>query len=248
MDAVKSYILRHGLRPGDRLPTESALCADLGVSRSSVREALRKLQALDIVTVRQGSGSYVGDMSMQPLVETLVLRAALDDINGVQSLHSIVETRHALDLGIALPLTRAMKGTSNPQLWELVNTMTDHARSGATYLDQDIAFHSGLLAYLKNPLMHQLVAAMWLVDQSVTPQLAAASRLRGRGRERLCRRGRRTLRTPHGDHRRPLTTGAGALSDDARWRPPFTIVPAGTTPPRGHGPARRQPRPRPHSR
>ena len=94
----------------------------------------------------------------------------------MQSLHSIVETRHALDLGIALPLTRAMKGTSNPQLWELVNTMTDHAHSGATYLDQDIAFHSGLLAYLKNPLMHQLVAAMWLVHQSVTPQLAAASR------------------------------------------------------------------------
>ena len=130
MDAIKSYILRHGLRPGDHLPTESALCADLGVSRSSVREALRKLQALDIVTVRQGSGSYVGDMSLQPMVETLVLRAALDDINGVQSLHSIVETRHALDLGIALPLTRAMKGTSNPELWELVNTMTDHAHAG----------------------------------------------------------------------------------------------------------------------
>ncbi len=99
------------------------------LSRASVREALRKLQALDIVTVRQGSGSYVGDMSLQPLVETLILRAALDDINGVQSLHSIVETRHALDLGIALPLTRAMKGTSNLQLWELV-TMTDHAHAG----------------------------------------------------------------------------------------------------------------------
>ena len=176
MDAIKSYILRHGLHPGDRLPTESALCASLGVSRSSVREALRKLQALDIVTVRQGSGSYVGDMSLQPLVETLVLRAALDDINGAQSLHSIVETRRALDLGIALPLTRAMKGTSNPELWELVNTMTDHAHAGGSYFDQDIAFHSGLLAYLKNPLMHQLVATMWLVHQSVTPQLAAASR------------------------------------------------------------------------
>ncbi|QQC43932.1 FadR family transcriptional regulator [Schaalia meyeri] len=176
MDAIKSYILRHGLRSGDRLPTESALCADLGVSRSSVREALRRLQALDIVTVRQGSGSYVGDMSMQPLVETLVLRAALDEINGVESLHSIVETRHALDLGIALPLTRAMTGTTNPRLWELVDAMATRAREGATYLDQDIAFHSGLLAYLDNALMHQLVAAMWLVHQSVTPQLAAASR------------------------------------------------------------------------
>ena len=112
MDAIKSYILRHGLHPGDRLPTESELCADLGVSRSSVRDALRRIQALDIVTVRQGSGSYVGEMSMQPLVETLVLRAALDEINGAQSLHAIIDTRRALDLGIAVPLTRAMKGTT----------------------------------------------------------------------------------------------------------------------------------------
>ena len=96
------------------------------------------------MTVRQGSGSYVGEMAMQPLVETLVLRAALDEINGAQSLHAIIDTRRALDLGIAVPLT--------------------------------IAFHSGLLAYVENELRHQLVAAMWLVHQSVTPQLAAASR------------------------------------------------------------------------
>ena len=113
---------------------------------------------------------------MQPLVETLVLRAALDEINGAQSLHAIIDTRRALDLGIAVPLTRAMKGTTNPHLWELVDIMTAQSREGATYLDQDIAFHSGLLAYLNNDLMHQLVAAMWLVHQSVTPQLAAASR------------------------------------------------------------------------
>ena len=174
MDAIKSYILRHGLHPGDRLPTESALCADLGVSRSSVREALRRLQALDIVTVRQGSGSYVGERRI--VLAHDVLRAALDEINGAQSLHAIIDTRRALDLGIAVPLTRAIKGTTNPHLWELVEAMTEYAHTGSTYLEQDIAFHSGLLAYVENELMHQLVAAMWLVHQSVTPQLAAASR------------------------------------------------------------------------
>lgn len=87
---------------------------------------------------------------MQPLVETLVLRAALDEINGAQSLHSIIDTRRALDLGIAVPLTRAMKGTKNPHLWALVEAMTAYAHSGSTYLEQDIAFHSGLLAYVEN--------------------------------------------------------------------------------------------------
>ena len=49
---IKNYILAKGLQPGDALPTESQLCTDLGVSRSSVREAVRTLVALDIVEVR----------------------------------------------------------------------------------------------------------------------------------------------------------------------------------------------------
>ena len=49
---IKNYILAKGLHPGDALPTESQLCTDLGVSRSSVREAVRTLVALDIVEVR----------------------------------------------------------------------------------------------------------------------------------------------------------------------------------------------------
>ena len=50
--AIKDFILRSGLQVGDALPTESQLCTDLGVSRSSVREAVRTLVALDIVEVR----------------------------------------------------------------------------------------------------------------------------------------------------------------------------------------------------
>ena len=52
MTAIKDFILRTGLQTGDALPTESQLCTDLGVSRSSVREAVRTLVALDIVEVR----------------------------------------------------------------------------------------------------------------------------------------------------------------------------------------------------
>ena len=52
INAIKDYILQAHLQPGDPLPTESQLCTDLGMSRSSVREAVRTLVALDIVEVR----------------------------------------------------------------------------------------------------------------------------------------------------------------------------------------------------
>ena len=48
MDAIKSYILREHLQSGDVMPTETQLCDTIGASRSSVREAVRKLEALNI--------------------------------------------------------------------------------------------------------------------------------------------------------------------------------------------------------
>ncbi|MGO1588094.1 FadR/GntR family transcriptional regulator, partial [Corynebacterium casei] len=63
IQAIKSYIVNHNLKPGDPLPSEHQLCQELQVSRSAVREAVGQLQALDIVRVERGKGSFVGDMS-----------------------------------------------------------------------------------------------------------------------------------------------------------------------------------------
>ncbi|QOQ39275.1 FadR/GntR family transcriptional regulator [Trueperella pecoris] len=171
MDAVKAYILNHDLKPGDPLPTEAALCETLHVSRSSVREALRKLEALDIVRVHQGRGSFVGDMSLEPMVETLVLRYALDKASGAESLRQVVSMRRYIDLGVANSIVAALKGTDNPGLHELVARMVKKASAGKTYMEEDIAFHSGLMSYLNNELVSQLNAAMWLVHQAFIPEL-----------------------------------------------------------------------------
>src|SRR5687767_14274056 len=73
--AVVQLILDRRLAPGAPLPTEAELMADLGVSRNSVREALKALQALDIVEIRHGYGTYVRHASMTPLVDGLTFRA-----------------------------------------------------------------------------------------------------------------------------------------------------------------------------
>src|SRR3954453_17592481 len=70
-DQIKQLILSRNLSPGDAFPTEAEPCETLDGSRLSVREAIRTLSTLDIVTVRHGHGTFVGDMSLAPLVETL---------------------------------------------------------------------------------------------------------------------------------------------------------------------------------
>ncbi|MFV4709587.1 FadR/GntR family transcriptional regulator, partial [Mycobacterium tuberculosis] len=92
---------------GDPLPTETQMCSDLNVSRSSVREAVRTLSALDIVEVRHGRGMFVGSVSMRPMVELLAFRGLLNPGDDWRALKDIVQVRQALDLALAQPVIDA---------------------------------------------------------------------------------------------------------------------------------------------
>lgn len=96
--SIQDLILVEGLGPGDPMPTENELCEQLAISRSSVREAMRTLASLDIVEVRHGHGTFVGQLSLAPLVDGLLFRARLDDGNDLRALREVVELRIALDL------------------------------------------------------------------------------------------------------------------------------------------------------
>ncbi|MFH8408270.1 FadR/GntR family transcriptional regulator [Streptomyces sp. NPDC018019] len=71
IEKIKAMIVSGALRPGDRLPRESELAADLGLSRNSLREAVRALSLIRILDVRQGDGTYVTSLDPQLLLEAL---------------------------------------------------------------------------------------------------------------------------------------------------------------------------------
>lgn len=173
-EQIKRLILRNGLHPGDTIPTEPELCQELGVSRSSVREAIRKLATLDIVAVRHGHGTVVGQMRLTPLVETLVFRGVLSPGDELAALREVVELRCALDLALADRVVRFHRGTESLKLAQLVQTMLDHAAVGRTFLQEDRAFHTELLAPIGNQLAGQLVAAFWDIHSAVLPRLGLA--------------------------------------------------------------------------
>ncbi|MDU1122776.1 MAG: GntR family transcriptional regulator, partial [Dermabacter sp.] len=116
VDAIKDYILEHHLHPGDPLPTEAVLQEILGVSRSSVREALRTLQSLDIVSIQHGRGMSVGGLSFSPMIEAVLFRARLNAKDDLSTLREVVEVRMALDLSLTDELISAYRGSSQPKL------------------------------------------------------------------------------------------------------------------------------------
>ena len=173
MTAIKDFILRTGLQTGDALPTESQLCTDLGVSRSSVREAVRTLVALDIVEVRHGHGMFVGKVSMRPMVESLVFRGLLNPGDDHRGLRDIVEVRITLDNALAGPVTHAWKNRQDTELDQIVAQMDLHAQKGELFTEQDRRFHMRLLEPLDNHLFLHLTEAFWAIHTLTVPLLGA---------------------------------------------------------------------------
>ena len=71
IEKIKAMIVSGTLRAGDRLPKEADLAAELGLSRSSLREAVRALSLMNILDVRQGDGTYVTSLEPTLLLEAL---------------------------------------------------------------------------------------------------------------------------------------------------------------------------------
>lgn len=171
---IQDLILADGLVPGDPMPTEGTLCEQLGISRSSVREAMRTLASLDIVEVRHGHGTFVGQLSLSPLVDGLLFRARLNDGNDLRALREVVEVRIALDLSVAEQLVEHYRDTTNPELTGLVDEMRRLASQGEAFATVDAAFHNALLAPLPNGLLRQLAQAFWEIHTVAVPLLGIA--------------------------------------------------------------------------
>src|SRR3954469_23790967 len=71
IDRIKDMIISGELAPGDRLPKEADLAERLGLSRNSLREAVRALALINVLDVRQGDGTYVTSLEPHLLLDAL---------------------------------------------------------------------------------------------------------------------------------------------------------------------------------
>ncbi|MFF9623244.1 FadR/GntR family transcriptional regulator [Streptomyces griseosporeus] len=94
VERIKAMIAEGALEPGQRLPTERDLAARLGISRSSMREAIRALTVLGVLEARHGSGIYVTQLRAGDLLESLGVVA---DLSRGPRLVELLEVRRVLE-------------------------------------------------------------------------------------------------------------------------------------------------------
>jgi len=172
-DQIKQYIVDNHLRPGDPLPTEMVLSQQLGISRNSLREALKALETIGVVETRHGLGSFVGRGSIEPLVAGVAFNL-VQSINGdARTLRELLELREILEG----ELIRRVIGLHTPEqltrLERLVEAMEAEGSDAAVAPDVDRTFHDTLYEPLDNHTITLILHAFWDVFDMVTPQLPA---------------------------------------------------------------------------
>lgn len=160
-ERIKQLIVDRRLASGAPLPTEPELMAFLGASRNSVREALKALQAMGIVEIRHGFGTYVGRMSLAPMIEGLAFRTVAGHHRGEDSLRQLLDLREAMETGLVSRLAGRLPESHLVELEALVDGMDRRAARGAGLAETDRTFHATLYRGLDNILLSEVLEAFW---------------------------------------------------------------------------------------
>jgi len=157
---IEADLLEGRLGPGDRLPGERALAADLGVGRSSVREALRVLEVLGLIRTAVGSGPSAGAIivalpggGMSALMRLQVAAQGFP-------VADVVKTRLLLEASVVTELAAA---SARPDLTgpeRLLDAMESCRHTEAEFLALDAQFHLSLAEASGNQVVSATMAGL----------------------------------------------------------------------------------------
>ena len=153
VDQIRQLIRRGDLKPGDKLMSERELSELLGVSRTSVREALSALDFLGILESRQGEGTFIANVSEQSLIEPLALIMAMDREAGLE----LLEVRKMLE-GEAAELA-ALRASEEDlhQMKDALKTMTLDLKHDNLGEAGDAKFHYAIAEATGNKVLVKLM-------------------------------------------------------------------------------------------
>lgn len=134
---IKELINYKNLEPGDKLPSERALSERFGVSRSNVREAIRKLEFYGLLKSKPQSGTFVADIGQ------VALNGMIEDILKLDTpdFKSLVETRILLELKTARLAALRRTEENLLEMEATIKAYEDKVRKGEDAVQEDLLFH-----------------------------------------------------------------------------------------------------------
>jgi GntR family transcriptional repressor for pyruvate dehydrogenase complex len=150
VERLLDHISAEGLRPGDRLPPERELAAQLAVSRASVSQALIALEVQGVIDVRHGDGAVILDVP--PRQQVL---AALDARRN--QLREVIEAREALEVQLAALAAQRRTDADLAAIDAALDDMAREVARGGRGVSGDERFHAAVTAAAHSGLLADLM-------------------------------------------------------------------------------------------
>lgn len=172
-EKIKDLIIDRKLKSGDLMPTENELIDLFGVSRSSLREAIKSLEALHILDIRHGIGTFVGESSLTPMIRGLTFYAQLHIQNNLKNILDILDVREILQYGFAPMAISQINDGQVQQLLALVSIIEQNAQNNQFSLIEEKQIHLLIYQSINNHLLTQYLDAFWQIYQRLKKDLPA---------------------------------------------------------------------------
>jgi len=151
---LRSMIQSGELPPGARLPPENQLAAQIGISRSGVREAVKVLESARVLDVRRGDGTYVTSLEPKLLLEGVGF--AVELLQG-ETLLEVMEVRRLLEPAATALAALRITDEQLETLAEAMQQMRDAASDPEKLMQADVAFHHVVVASTGNETLTSLL-------------------------------------------------------------------------------------------
>lgn len=166
---LKSLISAGVLTPGARLPPERELAPAFGVSRSSLRHALKAMEIMGVLTQRVGDGTYLAADAGAILQEPFELLMLIDGI----TLDDLLDTRLIVEPELA---ARAAERATLEDLKRMSQTLEGFRRgtAEAAFVEADLAFHRAIFDAARNPICTRMFS---LIHRAMGSSILLTSQL-----------------------------------------------------------------------
>jgi GntR family transcriptional regulator, transcriptional repressor for pyruvate dehydrogenase complex len=153
IEKIKEMIVSGALRPGDRLPREADLADHLGLSRNSLREAVKALSLIHVLDVRQGDGTYVTSLEPSVLLDTM---GFVIDFHRDDTVLEFLEVRRILEPAATAMAAARMTRAEVAELRGLLAEVGSHP-SVEELVANDLEFHRRIALGSGNQVLCSLV-------------------------------------------------------------------------------------------
>jgi GntR family transcriptional regulator, transcriptional repressor for pyruvate dehydrogenase complex len=156
IEKLRAMIVSGQVSPGERLPREADLAVTLGLSRNSLREAVRALSLVRILDVRQGDGTYVSSLAADSLLEALNF---IVEFHRDASVLELLEVRRILEPAASARAAVRMSDGAIDQLAEILGRTTPESPV-EELVQADVEFHRAIAIAAGNSVLASLVESL----------------------------------------------------------------------------------------